>query len=308
MQYLQRPRPHEYAGVRGPRPRPPWRELQRRDPIQFFRLQASRAFAISHSARDVGRTVRSSKRKFDWRFSLGPSGSEKVVELYISVVSGKRLLMYDGTEILHITSSKDKLHHEWCIDGAHTCKLAAIYDSFELSIDTVPFHQLPQRQTCTAAEADRLDGRALETAQRMASVATTPPPPSEEDLEQLAKCVMYADARCTRENALKFLAKRDFDPEEAAKAYTAMRDATPEMLNSDAFVEEGERSDSPIKKISAPPSLPPRSPEVVSRPLVARGGTVTLADGTVIHSSMAPALPPRSTLPPAPAGDLLGFS
>ena len=37
-------------------------------------------------------------------------------------------------------------------------------------------------------------------------------------------------------------------------------------------------------------------------------GTVTLADGTVIHSSMAPALPPRSTLPPAPAGDLLGFS
>ena len=87
MQYLQRPRPHEYAGVRGPRPRPPWRELQRRDPVQFFRLQASRAFAISHSARDVGRTVRSSKRKFDWRFSLGPRGSEKVVELYISVVS-----------------------------------------------------------------------------------------------------------------------------------------------------------------------------------------------------------------------------
>ena len=58
------------------------------------------------------RTVRSSKRKFDWRFSLGPRGSEKVVELYISVVSGKRLLMYDGAEILNITSSKDKLHHD----------------------------------------------------------------------------------------------------------------------------------------------------------------------------------------------------
>ena len=308
MQYLQRPRPHEYAGVRGPRPRPPWRELQRRDPVEFFRLQASRAFAISHTARDVGRTVRSSKRKFDWRFSLGPRGSERVVELYISVVSGKRLLMYDGAEILHITSSKDKLHHEWRIDGAHTCKLAAVYDSFELSIDTVPFHQLPQRQTCTAAEADRLDARSRETAQRMASVATTPPPPSEEDVEQLARCVMYADSRCTRDNALKFLAKRNFDPDEAAKAYTAMRDATPEMLNSDAFVEEGDRSDSPIKETSAPPPVPPRSPEVVSRPLVARGGTVTLADGTVIHSSMAPALPPRSTLPPAPAGDLLGLS
>jgi len=252
--------------------------------------------------------VRSSKRKFEWRFSLGPRGSEKVVELYISVVSGKRLLMYDGSEILHITSSKDKLHHEWRIDGAHTCKLAAVYDSFELSIDTVPFHQLQQRQTCTAAEADRLDGRALETAQRMASVATTPPPPTEEDLEQLARCVMYADARCTRENALKFLAKRNFDPEEAVKAYTAMRDATPDQLGEDAFVEEGERSDSPIKETSAPPPVPPRSP-VVSRPLVARGGTVTLADGTVIHSSMAPGLPPRSTtLPPAPAGDLLGFS
>ena len=119
---------------------------------------------------------------------------------------------------------------------------------------------------------------------------------------------MYADARCTRENALKFLAKRNFDPEEAVKAYTAMRDATPDQLGEDAFVEEGERSDSPIKETSAPPPVPPRSPEVVSRPLVARGGTVTLADGTVIHSSMAPALPPRSTLPPAPAGDLLGFS
>ena len=121
---------------------------------------------------------------------------------------------------------------------------------------------------------------------------------------------MYADSRCTRDNALKFLAKRDFDPEEAVKAYTAMRDATPEMLNSDAFVEEGERSDSPIKEISAPPPVPPRSPPSQPRPLVARGGTVTLADGTVIHSSMAPALPPRSTLPPAPSasGDLLGFS
>ena len=310
MQYLQRSRPHEYAGVRGPRPRPPWRELQRRDPIQFFRLQASRAFAISHAARDVGRTVRSSKRKFAWRFSLGPRGSEKVVELYISVVSGKRLLMYDGAEILNITSSKDKLHHEWRIDGAHTCRLDAVYDSFELSIDTVPFHQLPQRQTCTAAEADWLDARSSETAQRMASVATTPPPPTEEDLEQLARCVMYADSRCTRENALKFLAKRNFDPEQAAQAYTAMRDATPDQLGEDAFVEEGERSDSPIKQISAPPPIPPRSPELQPRPLVARGGTVTLADGTVIHSSMAPALPPRSTLPPAPSasGDLLGFS
>ena len=119
---------------------------------------------------------------------------------------------------------------------------------------------------------------------------------------------MYADARCTRDNALKFLAKRNFDPQEAVKAYTAMRDATPDQLGEDAFVEEGERSDSPIKETSAPPPVPPRSPEVVSRPLVARGGTVTLADGTVIHSSMAPALPPRSTLPPAPAGDLLGFS
>ena len=120
---------------------------------------------------------------------------------------------------------------------------------------------------------------------------------------------MYADARCTRENALKFLAKRNFDPEEAVKAYTAMRDATPDQLGEDAFVEEGERSDSPIKETSAPPPVPPRSP-VVSRPLVARGGTVTLADGTVIHSSMAPALPPRSPLPPAPSasGDLLGFS
>ena len=121
---------------------------------------------------------------------------------------------------------------------------------------------------------------------------------------------MYADARCTRENALKFLAKRNFDPEQAAQAYTAMRDATPDQLGEDAFVEEGERSDSPIKQISAPPPIPPRSPELQPRPLVARGGTVTLADGTVIHSSMAPALPPRADrpLPPAPAGDLLGLS
>jgi hypothetical protein len=48
----------------------------------------------------------------------------------------------------------------------------------------------------------------------------------------------------------------------------------------------------------APPPIPPRSP----------GGTVTLADGTVIHSSVAPALPPRD-LPPVPSasGDLLGL-
>ena len=213
-------------------------------------------------------------------------------------------------EILNITSSKDKLHHEWRIDGAHTCKLAAVYDSFELSIDTVPFHQLPQRQTCTAAEADRLDARSSETAQRMASVATTPPPPTEEDLEQLAKCVMYADARCTRENALKFLAKRNFDPEQAAQAYTAMRDATPEQLGEDALRGGGRAGDSPIKANLGAAAYPAAVAGTATAALVARGGTVTLADGTVIHSSMAPALPPRSPLPPAPSasGDLLGFS
>ena len=65
-----------------------------------------------------------------------------------------------------------------------------------------------------------------------------------------------------------------------------------EIVAQDIELEQLEN----VKRELAP--IPPRSP----------GGTMTLADGTVIHSSMAPALPPRSTLPPAPAGDLLGFS
>ena len=99
-----------------------------------------------------------------------------------------------------------------------------------------------------AAEADRLDARSSETAQRMASVATTPPPPTEEDLEQLAGIRHVRRFwRYARENALKFLAKRDFDPEQAAQAYTAMRDATPEQLGEGALVEE-EGSDTPPAK------------------------------------------------------------
>lgn len=307
MQYLQRGRgSSDYAGVRGPRPQPPWRELQRRDPRAFYALQASRAFAIDHTARDVGRTVRASKRKFAWRFSLGPRGAERVVELYISVVSGKRVLLYEGTEVLHLTSSRDKLRHAWLVDGAHACKLTAVYDRFELSIDTVPFHQLQARQTCSAAEADQLEMRARETSERMASAARTPPPPTNEDLEQLARCVMFDDARCTRENALKFLGIRDFDPEQAALAFTATRDATPEQVDPDGFVENG--CDSPIKH-HAPPLLPPRLDlgPAAPAPLVVKSGTVTLADGTVLNSSFAaaPALPPRS---PERPGDLLGMS
>ena len=136
--------------MRGPRPRPPWRELQRRDPIQFFRLQASRAFALAQRrgtwAAPCGRRRGSLIGGLAW----GRAVPKKVVELYISVVSGKRLLMYDGAEILNITSSKDKLHDSGALMGCAHVRLDAVYDSFELSIDTVPFHQLPQRQTCTA--------------------------------------------------------------------------------------------------------------------------------------------------------------
>ena len=105
---------------------------------------------------------------------------------------------------------------------------------------------------------------------------------------------MFDDARCTRENALKFLGTRDFDPETAAMAFTAMRDATPEQVDPDGFVENG--CDSPIKH-HAPPLLPPRLDlgPAAPAPLVVKSGTVTLADGTVLNSSFAaaPALPPR---------------
>ena len=59
-------------------------------------------------------------------------------------MSGKRLLMYDGAEILNITSSKTS-STTVAATMVHTRKLDAVYDSFELSIDTVPFHQLPQQ-------------------------------------------------------------------------------------------------------------------------------------------------------------------
>ena len=98
---------------------------------------------------------------------------------------------------------------------------------------------------------------------------------------------MYAGAVYPRER-LKFLAKRNFDPEQAARAYTAMRDATPDQLGEDALWKRatGATADRPGRR---------RHPAAVAgaatAPLVARGGTVTLADGTVTADGAA--LPPR---------------
>lgn len=126
----------------------PWREQLRQDPLNFYVCQAHRAYACGRSAADVGRTVRASKRLFTWSFCFGPRGAPHVVELKVSVLSGKRSLAVDGRVVHSTTSARAEFAHAFSMDGAHLARVAAVpgaEDAFDLSVDAVRYDEIDRK-------------------------------------------------------------------------------------------------------------------------------------------------------------------
>ena len=105
------------------RPMRPWREQLRADPLSFYTIQASEVYGVRKAQEDVGKTVKASKRVFSWEFCFGPRGVGHVVELRVSVLSGKRTVTLDGSVIHSLTTSKTAFAHSFSMEGAHLVRV-----------------------------------------------------------------------------------------------------------------------------------------------------------------------------------------
>ncbi|KAJ1451714.1 hypothetical protein M885DRAFT_529151 [Pelagophyceae sp. CCMP2097] len=120
---------------------------------------------VSHAASDVGRTVASSKRRFEWVFCFGPRGDAHVVQLDVSVVTGRRVVRLNGDVVLDCVTGRQEFAHAFALADAHLVRVAATKtDLFKLSVDGVPFGALRKRSLLTPQQAIDLDAAAARAA------------------------------------------------------------------------------------------------------------------------------------------------
>jgi len=73
----------------------------------FLRLATGEPLRISTREENVGRHIAGTKKKISWWFSFGPHGAEHTVELYVSMLRGKRAAYVDGA-LIHKSSANLK--------------------------------------------------------------------------------------------------------------------------------------------------------------------------------------------------------
>ena len=93
---------------------------------------------LFYSEKDIGATLKISKRQFIWEFDL--NGSSQKIELLDSRFSRKKRLFKNGVNILDTTETGNFLHN-FEIDG-HACVIIQYGDKIELRIDNQSFTHL----------------------------------------------------------------------------------------------------------------------------------------------------------------------
>jgi len=93
---------------------------------------------LFYSEKDIGATLKISKRQFIWEFEL--NGSSQRIELLDSRFSRKKRLYKNGVSILDTTESGNFIHN-FEIDG-HACVIIQYGDKIELRIDNQSFTHL----------------------------------------------------------------------------------------------------------------------------------------------------------------------
>ena len=93
---------------------------------------------LFYSEKDIGATLKISKRQFIWEFEL--NGSSQRIELLDSRFSRKKRLYKNGVNILDTTETGNFLHN-FEIDG-HACVIIQYGDKIELRIDNQSFTHL----------------------------------------------------------------------------------------------------------------------------------------------------------------------
>ena len=93
---------------------------------------------LFYSEKDIGATVKITKRQFIWEFDL--NGSSQRIELLDSRFSKKKRLFKNGVSILN-TIEDGNFIHNFEIDG-HPCVIIQYGDKIELRIDNQSFTHL----------------------------------------------------------------------------------------------------------------------------------------------------------------------
>jgi hypothetical protein len=105
---------------------------------------------IYHETADVGKTVKSSKRRAYWKFAFGDEELEYEVTMTHSLVSGKKKVnLKAGHQQSDIHESKamkmGMWTHPFSLPG-HTCRVQIDEDNmYDLYIDNCPFHRFAKR-------------------------------------------------------------------------------------------------------------------------------------------------------------------
>ena len=93
---------------------------------------------LFYSEKDIGATLKMSKRQFIWEFDL--NGSSQRIELLDSRLTRKKRLFKNGVNILNTTEQGNFIHN-FEIDG-HACVIIQYGDKIELRIDNQSFTHL----------------------------------------------------------------------------------------------------------------------------------------------------------------------
>lgn len=105
---------------------------------------------IYHETADVGKTVKSSKRRAYWKFAFGDEELEYEVTMTHSLVSGKKVVnLRAGHQQSDIHESKAMKMGVWTHNfnlPGHSCRVQIDEDNmYDLFIDNCPFHRFEKR-------------------------------------------------------------------------------------------------------------------------------------------------------------------
>lgn len=136
----------------------------------------SKPMAIDRGSQRIGKRLRSTKRRYWWRFCFGRS--EHCVELVVSYRTRKRRIALDG-RLLLVAQATSSLRFEHGLAGHHLLVITGTETSgFDVALDSVSFKLLPHRDdvpheepiairsppiVAKAPYVDLLTGDAMET-------------------------------------------------------------------------------------------------------------------------------------------------
>ena len=89
--------------------------------------------------REVGKTIKSTKKQYIWRFKL--DGKDYTIELFTSVLSGKKKVVKNGTVIFFDSKFKNAFQFPFNIEK-NALNIIQHGDKFELRINNMSFTHL----------------------------------------------------------------------------------------------------------------------------------------------------------------------